>query len=321
MDMIRDIHKLYCHLLYKAALMVHPATPRHTSRGNDFPDKHFLLVDRRGFGPGIFSYMQSYLAWVAYARENNLIPVLSMCKHRSIYHQKDEVGKINVWDCFFSQPTEYTLSSISRAKHVWVAKEGWVRNDPSTLPWIGPNEDLEADEKIKPWRALARETIRPNENNLKHFTSDALEKALPNGVIGVLARGTDYVKLRPNGHPVQPTVEMLLQAITSRLDAGCEKKVFLATEDQRIASALKSALKDKLILSNQEFCDYTGGFIGKSTSLNGNRKHGLAYLKAMVDVSRCQPFIGGRTSGTIGVTLMTKGFNYSKAFNLGVYQP
>ena len=46
---------------------------------------------------------------------------------------------------------------------------------------------------------------------------------------------------------------------------------------------------------------------------------GKEYLTTIVMLSRADCFIGGRTSGTVGMMLLSDGFEYSYVYNLGRY--
>jgi hypothetical protein len=46
---------------------------------------------------------------------------------------------------------------------------------------------------------------------------------------------------------------------------------------------------------------------------------GLEYLSSLNILSKCPCFIGGRTAGTIGVYLMTDGFEYDYTWDKGFY--
>lgn len=46
---------------------------------------------------------------------------------------------------------------------------------------------------------------------------------------------------------------------------------------------------------------------------------GLEYLSQIIILSRCDCFVAGLTSGTIGAMLLTNGYEYSYIFDLGLY--
>ena len=52
--------------------------------------------------------------------------------------------------------------------------------------------------------------------------------------VGVYLRGTDYIDLKPSGHPVQPTVEQAMLVIDEYTRKYNVDSIFLVTEDVRI---------------------------------------------------------------------------------------
>lgn len=303
---------------YWLSVIIHPLEPWTESWGNDFPDKRFLIIRKRAYGSGIMAYLQSVLGWIAYAERHGLIPVVDLLHYPTIYHSKGEVGRVNIWEKFFEQPAGLSLSDVCHAKNVTIANASWL-DEPDFLYWLCEGEDVEMDPKLLKWRRLVSRVIRIKQDPLMEFYNEQFEEALSNGVIGVLARGTDYVKLRPRGHPVQPDAEMLIAGVEERLNFKKEKKVYLATEDKGIAEKFSRHFGDLLILAKQDFPNYSSGYIGKTTELHGNLRAGFAYLKAMFDLSRCQALVAGRATGTIGAVLLSSGFSYSRAYNLGRY--
>lgn len=300
---------------------VHPFRMKRVSRGGAHKGKRFLVIRRQGFGCGLFSFVFTHLGWMAWARRNDYIPVIDMRSYRTIYHRKGERGKVNVWDLFFEQPAGYSLEDIERAHDVTIVNSFAVPpGERNFRPDIGDSENVESFIGLGEWRTVAREMVRPRPSALDRFRSPELEEALQHGVLGVLARGTDYLALRPKGHPVQPSVGQLLEATESYLrDGHRDERIFLVTEDAAIANAFVERFGDRVILSKQQFVDYSGGYLYESGEIVGNVARGAAYLKAIVDLSRCKALIAGRTSGTMGAVLLSKGFDFTKVFALGTY--
>ena len=48
-------------------------------------------------------------------------------------------------------------------------------------------------------------------------------------------------------------------------------------------------------------------------------QEGMDYLVTIVTLSKCNCFVGGHTSGTVGVILMNEKFDYQYIFDLGLY--
>lgn len=299
---------------------LHPVGLHIKTWGSDFPDRKFLVIRRRDYGVGLFSYFLTNLGWINYSINNGYVPVIDMKANRTIYHSNAFFRK-NVWEDFFCQPFDYGIHDIRHAKNVTIVEGRTLDGIKDFLPDFGADENVESNQSLQPWRKLVADYMRPKIEPLGSYVSPRLEAALSgNGAIGVLARGTDYVRLRPDKHPVQPSFADFVVAI-KEYDSlvGLRKPIFLVTEDRNLAMDFMGHYKERLILAKQDFIPYKRGFLCSNKSVVGNKERGFAYLRAIFDLSRCQALIAGRTSGTIGAVLLSKGFVYSKVFNLGKY--
>ena len=96
--------------------------------------------------------------------------------------------------------------------------------------------------------------------------------------------------------------------------------IFLATEDADILSLFKESFPNNLLYLDQKRVSHeemqnVERVMSVNVKINDNRyEMGLNYLAATYILSKCDCFIGGRTGGTKGVLLMTKGFEYENRF-------
>ncbi len=287
------------------------------SRGNDFPNRRFFIIRRREYGIGLFSYFWTNIGWINYAETRGMIPVVDMAAYNTIYHSSGGHAHENAWELFFEQPCGYGLNDVEKAHSVSFAASSlpaW------SLPRLGAWKNVERNPTLLYWRDVVRRNIKPRKDKLEAFRIPEFEEALPRGVIGVLARGTDYIKVRPVGHPVQPDVDMIINAVEQYSKEGHDdERIFLVKEDDSIADKIVSHFKKRVILSNQYLIKYSGGFLGRVKDVIGNKDRGYRYLRAILDLSRCSALIAGRTSGTVGAVLLSHGFKYARVFNLGNY--
>ena len=308
--------KVYCFIVK----FRHVPVLRNVSWGRDFPDKRFLLIRRGDTVAGLFSYFVTALGWVKYAEDRKMIPVIDMGHYRNVYLTWREFlfTRTNAWDFFFEQPGGFSVRDIRRARNVTIA-EGVP---PDEIGYPDPRICLDADmsQKLEAWVNTARRTMSVVEEALTPYCNDEFEHVVNSGVIGVLARGTDYVEFRPHGHPVQPTARQLIEAVNEySADGHAHERIFLVTEDSRIADEFRREYGQRLMLAKQPFVDYHGGWLCENSSINHNRERGFAYLKAIVDLSRCSSLFAGRTNGAIGALLLSRGFQKTHFFDLGLY--
>lgn len=287
--------------------------------GMKFPEKTFYIIRRSGMKLGLFSYFNTHLARMDYAVQNGMIPVVDMQNFRNSYLEPEEYALVNAWEKYFKQPTEYSLKDAYSARRVKLSDSG----APKEAPNDGMDFFTDVDGSMTYWREQCRKYI-----HLQTHVKEAFEKECARlfnereKVLGVLARGTDYVKLRPSQHPVQPSVEEILQKAKETMQAyGCNK-LFLATEDKEIADIFAKEFGDKCVTNTQEYVEYKDGYLSeiKAEKKNDIYNRGLNYLITILILAKCSCIVAGRTSGTVGAALLTDGWEYSYFFDLGYYE-
>ena len=291
---------------------------QETSFGTEHENKRFLVIRRRDRYAGLFSYFYTNLCWMLYACERGMVPVVDMQTHRNLYQRWRDWRRVNSWDIFFEQPFDYSLRDVSNAAHVLIVTG--VDFDVCKLPVDVWDSSPWANDRLRLVREFVREHIKIKTERLAAYRNEELESALPSGVVGVFARGTDYVTVKPHGSTVQPPAEMVINKVREYLSNGCKsERIYLVTEDRSVACRFKEAFGDKLILSKQRFVEYDGGLLGDNADVVGAVDRGAAYLKAIVDLSRCKSLIAGRANGAAGAMLLTAGYDYTYFFDLGSY--
>ena len=288
---------------------------RTESWGNDFPEKRFLVVRRKDSCAGLFSYVATTLGWIKYAEENSMIPVVDLARHKNIYQSWADfiIRRLNTWEMFFDQPAGLSVSDISHARNVVVA-DGVPRNE-GDIRAILQNRDL-----MHAYRRLAKRWLRPKLSALAQFDNVAFNCAIGHGVIGALARGTDFFAMKPHGHAVQPDADEIICMIRdyqSSYRGG--RFVYLVTEDVSIADRFKAEFGDDLLLPLQDFVSYKGGLLAQNESVAHNKRRGLAYLKAVIDLSRCDSLFSGINNGALGAMIFSSGFKSVNIVDHGDY--
>lgn len=285
-----------------------PPLMKAVSYGGEHPDKTFLVIRRGEPQVGLCSLMLSNLAWFRYAEANGLIPVVDMQTTRNIYLARAERGRFNAWEAFAAQPAGYSLADVACAARVVIATG--IMPQRGFLPGFGDD--------LAQWRPVARKMLRFDEKALSACRNEPFEAALAGGaVVGVLARGTDYVRMRPHGHPVQPSAAQLIELVREREPA--DARVYLVTEDTSMVRAFRAAFDDRLVLANQDTVAYAGGYLANCRGVWGSRDRGLRYLRAVVDLSRCPSVIAGRTSGSLIAAVISKPGQRRHYCDLGLY--
>ena len=281
------------------------------SWGDEHPDRKFLVIRRRDLAAGLFSHFQTNLAWMRFAEEHGLTPVVDMKTAENLYRGKSR--EVNPWEIFFKQAEGFRLKDIARAKTVYV-----TGNRQPEAPGLKMASFTVAALMI--WRQIAHRHAQLTEEILDEVQT--VERRLFAGkkVLGVLLRGTDYLALRPPGHPIQPTIELALERVATRVREGGFDLVFLVTEDATIVESFRRAFGDRLRMTDQEPIDYRGkGYIASRKEVRGDLKRAHDYLVRIAILSRCKSVICGRTSGSLGAAILSEGFEESYFWDLGTY--
>lgn len=278
----------------------------------------------RDGSPGLFSYVVHVLGFVRYAHRNYFIPIIDLKSFKNTYLDVSSIGKINAWEYFFKQPSEFSLEDINMEDVDIFDSRDIERSKLIKMPWWDWECFDEKSVTCKMWRAYARKYISYSENASQKINEAYKKLFLPGDkVLGVLCRGTDYTRHKPKDHPVQPTPEMVIEKADCLIEERGYNKIFLATEDRSIYNKFKTHFGDALIASNENPLEYDGqSWINNILPDEQQKKfdNGMQYLVSMALLTKCQAFIAGRTSGSIGVVLLSDGFEYSYFWNLGYYE-
>ena len=230
-----------------------------------------------------------------------------------------EVGHVNSWEYYFTQPDSLSLEEALSCRKYIIGKDTALHSWPGIAASAFYNEDG----KLDYWRKLCKKHI--------HFTQpvlDDLERELQKfsgkRVLGVSVRGTDYVALRPHNHPVQPTTEQAISKTCEVMNSGNYDAVYLATEDKNILAQFQKAFGEQLLSPEADYLDYDYDNPRLLCAYYEGRKNdkylrGLEYLVSMLMLTKCSGFITSITSGSTGVMCLSEGFDYLYVFDLGVY--
>lgn len=287
----------------------------------DFTNSQYLIIKRecKSAPLGLMAYYITNLAWIEYAVRNHIIPVIDMKNYYNAFHRDGEVGKINTWEYFFEQPALISLEEAlesGKARYVW--------ND---IPEYQPNESLDFlmnSEIVEYYREVAAKYIlfKPEiQKELKAENERILDPAKNRRILGVLARGTDYVSLKPDYHPIQPSVEQMIGQIDYyRKLFECDK-IYVATEDAGILETMKNIYGEDLLYSSQKRIYPSEFFLNDDPEFNQRSpfERGMEYLQSIYTLAQCNGIIAGRTSGTVGAVLMARNYEFQYIFSLGRY--
>lgn len=289
---------------------------RKTSYGSDYPDQTFFVIRRAYCKVGLFSYVMTNMGLTDYALKKGYIPVIDMQNGRNTYLSEEKVGKENSWEYFFKQPAGYTLQDIKKAQNV-ILSDGLI-TDRNHYPDF---EIVKDEAKFEYWHAFFGQHLKIADSVWVEFekTRDALFKGRK--MLGILARGTDYVAARPKGHPIQPEPCQIIAKAEEILEKYSCDGIYLATEDQDIYERLQEAFGERMCaLPVHRYRSSGNENINDLRGCEDQEKSGREYLISMLLLSDCSCLLAGNVGGTHGAMLMSRGYEYRYVFDLGMYQ-
>ena len=291
---------------------------KKVSWGPENPDKVFFVVRRATSKVGLFSYVMTNMGLVRYALEQGYIPVIDMQSNPNTYLEESQVGKENAWEFYFEQPCGYSMDSIRKSKNI-ILSNGMI-NEKS----VYPRSEIAWDEqKYVEWKKFFSQYFHVHTDIMDEANRLYSELFNHKKVIGVLARGTDYVNNRPKKHPIQPDAEVVISDVEKMLEDKKGSYIYLATEDEAIYREFKKKFGDILQVSGAKRCENTGTTnINDAYDQSGQDRYmrGKEYLINILLLSKCDSLVAGNVGGTLGAILLTNGYEYQKIYNIGVYE-
>lgn len=150
---------------------------------------------------GLLSLIHKQVIYIDYAKQKGYIPYVDWKNYMTQYYN----GIDNVWEYFFEQPSEITEEEVYSCKNVYLS--GWTFNNINPLGLF--EKDIFFDKEIeKKSYDLLFNNLRFSNEVLKAVEAEAQNIDIDK-CIGVYVRGTDYVRLKPSGEYIQPSVRQV----------------------------------------------------------------------------------------------------------------
>lgn len=301
-------------LLHKAVTCI-KWHERKVSYGKDNPDICFYVIRRHDMHAGLFSFMTSNLGAVKTAVESGYVPVIDMMNSANSMMSAEEIGKRNAWDDFFQQPCGYNMEDVYNSRNVILGKI----YPPDRYPDFSM---LSNGSELRLWQSYAKKYIRILPEHLVMINDYFRNEFNGKKVLGVLCRGTDYVAMKPSGHPIQPDPETVIQKCREVMrDFDCQY-LYMATEDERLWEMFRREFGElvhtyqKLHLSSDRN-DYIADV---ANQMESPYERSREYLISIGILAKCNCLVAGAANGSYGALLMTEGYEYQYIFQLGQYQ-
>ena len=269
---------------------------------------------------GFFSYYLTYITCVKNLIINGYIPILDLKTFPNIFNKfKLNLSKENPWEYFFYQPFGLTLKDVIKyAKNI-----NYIECFPeSSRP---NNRNIYTKTVIlnfwhnfsKNYIPIKKNIIKETEILIKKLFKDSLN------ILGILIRGTDYISIKPKGHPIPPEPEIVIKDVKEFDNKYKYNSFFISTEDNNIRNKLIKEFGNKikyLLPYRYIKYDYKNKiFLAYNKNIGGNLKNLKIYLMNIIILSKCLDIIACRTNGSSGTFIFTKGFRNFKIYYLGLY--
>lgn len=284
--------------------------------GDEEPEKNFLVIRPFGETQGLLStyfYVLNYIKW---AREKNYIPFIDFETKRCQYYTGRNInGSSNAWEYYFEQPENLTKEEVYKKKNILLS--GWNLGKKYKVQQIPKTVEAMQSCDIK-YLASSQINIKPY---IYEIVEEKYNKMFGGRVLGVFMRGTDYVKLKPKGHAVQPTINEMMLKIEEYIGKYDIQKIFVVTEDYSYYRILKDTYPDKVFSSDDYFIkgydskDYIEAYFE-----NDPYERGVNYLVRVLLLNKCDYLIAGITNGSlVSCCLRKQDFKDEYWFELGDY--
>ncbi len=277
----------------------------------------YCLIRRNDAVPGLASHIITNLGQIVTVLNNGYIPIIDTVNADNMFTPLSSAYSVNGWELYFRQPLNASLEDTFSCNELKIL-DGIPKFMPSYHMDCLTNPELMAF-----WRT-AMQKYMPFSENISSYAQRCFEK-LPfhdSKVLGVLCRGTDYSNIRPYNHPVQPSLEAVLAKADEIMGTEEYAYCYLATEDQDILKAFQSKFHNRLLTTQEIY--YSSALkdtINETNIANHIDIHqkNMEYLTALILLSKCQYFLGGRTSGTVVSLLLSDSFEGTYIWNCGRY--
>ena len=265
---------------------------------------------------GLLSLIYRQVLYINLARQKAYIPYVDWKNFNTQYYD----GVNNAWEFFFKQPSDLSEDDIYTSKNVYLS--GWTFRNINSEGLFEAKVFFNAELRQKSAQLLKRNLLF-NDEVLNIVTSEAQMLHIEN-CIGVYVRGTDYVKLRPSGEYVQPSIKQVEQQLLIFTKKYYDAPIFLVTEDGEIYDNLLGTFGAKIrIVSFDSFIrNYDArDVLSKSNVLDDDKKRrGQKYLVKMILLSKCKYLIASITQGSKFSYILNDGKYKDKyIFDLGLY--
>lgn len=269
---------------------------------------------------GLFSIFNKNLKCILSTIEKGIIPIVDLTSESNIFNEFNQVSlKINPWEIYFNQPFGFTLNDIkNKSKNIIKIK---------CEKFYSPHLDRIYNNILFQdfWRSIAEKYV-PIKKNIILEAEKTRIKLFGNStnILGILMRGTDFIAVKPKYHNIPPDCKIVFEDIMKLDKINKYDYFFITTEDRVLREKFINKFKKKIkyfINKNDIKYDYKNkNFLAEDNNIKGNFRFMKDYLINIIILSKCLDILSAKTNGAIGAFIFSKGFRFSKVYDLGSYK-
>lgn len=280
-------------------------------------DKTIYIIKPRSVNEGLLSLYYYVMANIKWAYDKGYDVYVDFSDQNCQYHVDRLIdGTDNAWNYYFKQPMKQNKNDIySLDCNLLVS--GWTLKNHIKLI----NKDLVSITSVE--NMYISRYIIPVKEELDKSSIKEYNRMFQNkSVLGVFIRGTDYVALKPQNHPIQPTIDDLIKKVDEFLSQYDIDFIYFVSEDYSYYKIFCDKYGDKLVSFDNQFVNN----YSKKSYVNENMtsdpyERGKSYLMRLLILSKCDYLISSVTNGS----LFVKSIQETKCveeywFELGYYQ-
>lgn len=288
----------------------------------DYENNSFAILRKTAcLSCGFFSYYILYLTCIKTFIINGYIPIIEVISFPNIFNGfKINATKENPWEYFFNQPFGYSLERVEK-----FAKNKKYFECPVEASRPRFIDIYYKKATIYFWHYMTNKYMPIKETIIKesNLIMQNLFKSSDN-ILGILIRGTDYLAIKPRGHPIPQNSAIVIKDVKEMEKKNKYKWFFIATEDSNIRNKfiLEFGEKLKYILPKEkiEYNYKNDKYLAFNKNIKGNLEFLKTYLINIIILSKCIDIITCRTNGSVGAFILSESFRNFKVYNLGLYK-
>lgn len=264
-----------------------------------------------------FCFVREMVANIIWCLERGYKPLIDIDSSYGNYKVKS-----NLWEKIYIQPFGENLEEI-KSKY-----KDDIEICPVKLHCVFPGfQDVRDSKKIEFWNKIYKKFVVYNE-----FCQDYIDQEFETILKGkkclaCLIRGTDYIKIKPRLHPIQPTVDEVIEKLKQVMSEQKLEYIYLATEEKKIADMVKKEFGDVVLENKRKYFDeiYDKGDIRTVAHVNFDREDDdfwkmLEYMSSIDLLSKCDSIVAGVCGGSeAAVYFNGNKYKVMYLFDKGVY--